>query len=267
VSGYVVEPVTGRPALILAWPALGPTGEVRSVLFASLDLGGIHSLAERARLPVGSTFIVTDASGVVLARYPESDRWIGQPMPEQPIAQAIRGQQSEGRATVEGFDGITRLFAFTPVGGLPPADRLHIAVGISREEAFTEADRTLVRNLLSLGLVGMVALGMAAIIGHILIIRRLREVMRTAEIVRAGDLSARVDVGGNDEIAVMGHAFNAMAERLAAMVKAEQETRDGLAERVTELDLINRLGELMQACLTVQEAYAVIERILKELKA
>jgi diguanylate cyclase (GGDEF)-like protein len=265
VSGYVVEPITGRPALIVAWPALGPTGEVRRVLFASLDLGGIHSLADRARLPSNSIFSVADASGVVLARHPDSDRWVGQPLPEQPIAQAIRGQQSEGRATVEGMDGIARLFAFTPVGGLPPADRLYFAVGISREEAFAEADRSLVRNLLSLGLVGAVALGMAAIIGHILIIRRLREVVRTAEIVRAGDLSARADVGGNDEIAVMGRAFNGMAERLAGMVKAEQETRDGLAERVNELDLTNRLGELLQACLTVQEAYAVIERILKEL--
>jgi diguanylate cyclase (GGDEF)-like protein len=265
VSGHAVEPVTGRPALILAWPSVGPTGEVRSVLFASLDLGGIHSFAERARLPLGSTFVVADASGVVVARYPESERWVGLPMPEQPIIQAIRAQQTEGRLTVEGVDGISRVFAFTAVGGLPPADRLYMAVGISREEAFTEADRSLVRNLLSLGLVGAVALGMAAIIGHILIIRRLREVVRTAEIVRAGDLSARADVGGNDEIAAMGHAFNAMAERLATMVKSEQETRDGLAERVNELDLINRLGELLQACLTVREAYAVIERILKEL--
>ncbi|HKZ07177.1 MAG TPA: diguanylate cyclase [Methylomirabilota bacterium] len=265
VSGYAVDPATGKPALILAWPALGPTGEVRSVLFASLDLGGLHTLGERARLPLGSTFVVTDAQGAVLARYPEPERWVGQPLPEQPITQAIRAQHSEGRITVEGLDGVTRLFAFTPVGGLPPADRLYVAVGISRDEAFTEADRSLVRNLLSLGLVGAVALGMAAIVGHILIIRRLREVVRTAEIVRAGDLSARADVGGNDEIAVMGHAFNAMAERLAAMVKAEQETRDGLAERVNELDLINRLGELLQACLTVQEAYAVIERVLKEL--
>ena len=265
VSGYVVEPVTGRPALTVAWPALGPTGEVRRVFFASVDLGGIHSFAERARLPSNSIFVVADAAGMVLARHPESERWVGQPLPEQAIAQAIRAQHSEGRVTVKGLDGVARLFAFTPVGGLPPADRLYFAVGISREEVFTEADRSLVRNLLSLGLVGAVALGMAAIIGHILIIRRLREVVRTAEIVRAGDLSARADVGGNDEIAVMGHAFNAMAERLASMVKAEQETRDGLAERVNELDLTNRLGELLQACLTAQEAYAVIERILKEL--
>ena len=34
------------------------------------------------------------------------------------------------------------------------------------------------------------------------------------------------------------------------MVKAEQETREGLAERVSELDHINRLGELLQACFT-----------------
>jgi len=34
---------------------------------------------------------------------------------------------------------------------------------------------------------------------------------------------------------------------------------------VSELDLLNRLGELLQACLTLEEAYAVIERVLKEL--
>jgi GGDEF domain-containing protein len=90
-------------------------------------------------------------------------------------------------------------------------------------------------------------------------------VVRTAELVRAGDLSARAEVDGTDEIAVMGRAFNNMAERLSAMVKAEQETREGLAERVNELDHINRLGELLHACFTLQEAYAVLERELREL--
>ena len=266
VSGYVLEPVTGSPALILAWPALGPTGEVRSVLFASLDLGWIHQLAERARLPLGSSFVVTDASGIVLAGYPESERSVGQPMPESEVTQAIRTQQSEAKITVESLNGRNaRLFAFTAVGGGPPADRLYVSVGISRAMVFTEADRTLVRNLLSLGLVGAVALGVAAIVGHLLIIRRLRDVVRTAELVRAGDLSARAEVDGTDEIAVMGRAFNNMAERLSAMVKAEQETREGLAERVNELDHINRLGELLHACFTLQEAYAVLERELREL--
>src|SRR4030095_11100788 len=32
VSGYAVEPVTGRPVLLLAWPALGPTRGGRRVL-------------------------------------------------------------------------------------------------------------------------------------------------------------------------------------------------------------------------------------------
>ena len=128
VSGYAVDPVTGKPALILAWPALGPTGEVRSVLFASLDLGGLHTLGERARLPLGSTFLVTDAQGAVLARYPEPERWVGQPLPEQPIPQAIRAQQSEGRIAVEGLDGVTR---FSP-GYVPRAGqgfRASISIG------------------------------------------------------------------------------------------------------------------------------------------
>src|SRR4030095_1780817 len=226
VSGYVVEPVTGSPALTLAWPALGPTGEVRSVLFATLDLGWIHQLAERARLPLGSSFVVTDASGIVLAGYPESERRVGQPMPESEVTQAIRAQQSEAKITVEPLNGgNARLFAFTAVGGVPPADRLYVSVGISRLVAFTEADRTLIRTLLSLGLVGAVALGVAASVGHLLIIRRLREVVRAAERVRAGDLSARAEVDGSDEIAVMGRTFNGMAEGLSPTGKRGPGTR------------------------------------------
>ena len=99
VSGYVMEPVSGSPALVLAWPALGPTGEVRSVLFASLDLGWIHQLAERAHLPLNSSFVVTDASGIVLAGYPESERSVGQPMPESEVTQAIRAQQRDRKST------------------------------------------------------------------------------------------------------------------------------------------------------------------------
>ena len=160
------------------------------------DLGWIHQLAERARLPLGSSFVVTDASGIVLAGYPESERRVGQPMPESEVTQAIRAQQSEAKITVEPLNGgNARLFAFTAVGGVPPADRLYVSVGISRLVAFTEADRTLIRNLLSLGLVGAVALGVAASVGHLLIIRRLREVVRAAELVRAGDLSARAEGG------------------------------------------------------------------------
>src|SRR5262249_15657738 len=63
----------------------------------------------------------------------------------------------------------------------------------------------------------------------------------------------------------MAQAFNTMAARLQARVRDEQTIKEGLAARVNELDLLNRMGELFQACLSVEEAYAVIGRLAPRL--
>ena len=81
----------------------------------------------------------------------------------------------------------------------------------------------------------------------------------------AGDLAARATVRGPDEIGVMARTFNLMAERLQARVRDEESTKEGLAERVKELDLLNRMGELFQACLSLEEAYGVIGRLAPRL--
>ncbi|MBI2525540.1 MAG: diguanylate cyclase [Candidatus Rokubacteria bacterium] len=265
VSGYVVDRVSGRPSLALTSPAVDPAGTLRAVVFVGLDLAWLPQLVKTAQLPTGSSYLVSDAAGLVLARHPDSSGLLGQSVPEAPLLQAIRRQEGEGKAQVTGTDGVRRFVAWTPLRGLPPADRLYVSVGISRDAAFVEANRVLLRNLLSLALVGAVALAVAALGGHLIVFRRLRTLVRAAELVSAGDLGARARVEGTDEIAVLGRSFDAMAERLAAMVKGEQEAKEDLEERVSELDLLNRLGELLQACLTLEEAYAVIERVLKDL--
>ncbi|OGL19952.1 MAG: hypothetical protein A3K12_02675 [Candidatus Rokubacteria bacterium RIFCSPLOWO2_12_FULL_71_19] len=265
VSGYVVDRVSGKPALTLASPAVDGAGTLRAVVFVGLDLAWLPQLVKTAQLPTGSSFLISDAAGLVLARHPDSAGWIGQSVPEPALMRAIHRQQGEGKAQVTGADGVPRFFGWAPVRGLPPAERLYVSVGISRDAAFVEANRVLLRTLLSLALVGAVALAVAALGGHLIVFGRLRTLVRAAELLSAGDLGARARVEGADEIAVLGRSFDAMADRLAAMVKGEQRAKEDLEERVSELDLLNRLGELLQACLTLEEAYAVLERVLKDL--
>ena len=265
VGGYAVDRISGKPALTLAWPAVDAAGTLRAVVFVGLDLAWLPQLVEGARLPAGSSFVVSDAAGLVLVRHPDAGGRIGRSVPEAPLMQAIQRQQGEGKAQVTDADGVSRLFGWAPLRGLQPSDRLYVSVGIPKDATFVEAKRVLLRNLLSLALVGLVALAVAALGGHLIIFRRLQALVRAAELLSAGDLGARARVGGADEIALLGKSFDAMADRLAAMVKGEQEAKEDLEERVSELDLLNRLGELLQACLTLEEAYAVIERVLKEL--
>ena len=53
---------------------------------------------------------------------------------------------------------------------------------------------------------------------------RLERLQTRVEALGAGDLSARVAVEGNDEVAALAHSFNRAAERIEALVEAQRDT-------------------------------------------
>jgi diguanylate cyclase (GGDEF)-like protein len=265
VSGYHLNPVTGKPALTLSYPAIDRGGETWAVVFAQLDLDWMAQLADRAQLPRGSAITVTDRAGLVLARYPDPGNWVGKSAARWPVVQAIQRTGGEGTLEGPGLGGARRIFAFTPLSDPKGEARAFVSVGILRDAAVADADRLLIRNLLSAALVVVLMLTAAAIVSDLFILRRVDAVVRAARRLTAGDLAARATVHGIDEIGVMGRTFNIMAERLQARMRDEEAVKERLAERVNELDLLNRMGELFQACVSVQEAYAVIGRLAPRL--
>src|SRR5206468_10760699 len=75
-SGYRPDP-TGRPVQTLSYPAIDRSGATWAVVFAEVDLGWLGRLHDKARLPAGTVIGVTDAKGLVLARYPDAGNWTG----------------------------------------------------------------------------------------------------------------------------------------------------------------------------------------------
>jgi diguanylate cyclase (GGDEF)-like protein len=265
VSGYVLDRATGKPVLTLAYPAVDGSGAVWAVVFAEIDLTWLQQLAERAGLPQGSVISVTDPAGLVLARYPEPGNWIGKRAPESAVVRAIQAEQGEGTLEARGLDGTPRLYAYTPLGASAQDARAYVSVGIPRRVALAEADRLLLRNLLWAALVMLLILVGALIFSDLFILRRVSAVVRAARRLTAGDLSARAEVHGADEIGVMARTFNVMAERLEERVRDERLAKEGLAGRVNELDLLNRMGELLQSCMSLDEAYGVIHWLAQRL--
>ena len=56
------------------------------------------------------------------------------------------------------------------------------------------------------------------------LVRRLERLQGRVEALGAGDLAARVDVEGKDEIAALARSFNRAAERIQALVSAQRDT-------------------------------------------
>ena len=104
---------------------------------------------------------------------------------------------------------------------------------------------------------------------HSGVVAPLRDLVELARKARGGDLSVRASHVGNDELGVLGHAFNLMAADLSAMyadleARVEQQTQAlRISNRSLELlyNIARRLGEAIPEAATYQALLTDIERL------
>jgi diguanylate cyclase (GGDEF)-like protein len=273
VGDHEVDPATGQARLVAALPLPYVGGGTQAVLFAAIDLAWLGRFGATAELPAGWVLSLSDDRGTIFARHPEPWRWLGQRLPETPVISAALAARGDGTAEVAGADGVVRLFGFTPVlgqGGSAPA---WMSVAVPRSAAFAEADWMLARNLAGLLVATAIALAAAWIGSEWLVLRRVKGLAGVTERLAAGDLEARAEVSGSDEVSALARALNAMAGRLGTLVLAERDTRHALAgrvdqlvaERTQEVEHLRRLSELLLACSTPDEAYTVLGQLCSQL--
>lgn len=218
VGEFQIGRVTGRPSLLFGLPVIDPAGNVLAVTFASLDLAWFNRLVETARMPQGATLTVLDRNGRILARYPDPERWLGQPMPEA-IAQTILGQ-GEGTAEGPGLDGVMQLYAFTPFGRGGESGT-YLSVAIPTAHVFAEVWSRFARHALALGLVAGALLLVAGVGGQIFLLRPIRGLVDATRRLGRGDLAARTGLAREaGELGELARHFDAMADAL------EQRERD-----------------------------------------
>ncbi len=120
-------------------------------------------------------------------------------------------------------------------------------------QALIDAADSSYRNRILLGLLACLALG--AIVAYVegrSIVRTLRGLSEAAHAIARGRLSERVPVRGRDEFAVLGGAFNEMANQLEARLAELQAERERLR------DATSRFGEALSATHDVGQLLRVI---------
>ena len=210
ISGYQVETSSGKPVIYFVYPVKGLVSDV----YAALDLSSIKSIDIAAQLPAGAVFLVLDYNGVVLARYPDNERWIGQLMPGELVILAGMGEGRDSLVAIHGGGLTERLYGITTIRGAPETN-IYVSIGMSKEAAFAAIDRVFHRNVAGVALVGILALLAAWIGGDVFILDRLKELVGATKRLASGDLGVRIGPFGNrDELSILASSFNEMAESL-----------------------------------------------------
>ena len=222
---------------------------------AAINLAGSlrmqsYRIATRLQNPIG---FETSHTGEVTHEISEFERrlerlWqtgvIG-PTPGDPRNRMLRTIESFWRETLKPILQASATGDSSSIAYLSQVDdfvaRLDAFVKLLEQD--TEAKILLLRLVQGVALFMTLVLIFAAMYQlHTGVVAPLRELVELARKARGGDLSVRASHVGNDELGVLGHAFNLMAADLAAMY-AELEAR--VEQQTQALRLSNRSLELL----------------------
>lgn len=246
MGGYQRDQITGLVVISFGYPVYAGKKDLQALVFASLDLGWFEQLEMEAQLPPGATLIVFDYDGIILARYPDPEKWVGQSVPQKWVRQRAQAQRDDILLESNELDNIHRLYGVRKVRGAAGND-LYVCMGISKKMALTPVDRVFVRNLMGIASVGLMALLVTWFGGEILILRRLDELVQATRRLAKGDLTVRIGpTHGHDEISALAASFDEMAEslerRTAELNRAEVKYRT-LVEQIPMITYITPLDK------------------------
>ncbi len=254
---YELHEDTKRVVIHFAQPVSDYGGEPAGVLVAMFDLHYFGQLFYSIDLPDKSVFTLTDANGIRLTRFPETDKYTW--VPDLPrMIELMTRQGEEGTFLEKGVDGISRLYGFKRIhfeGA--PFPYLMLRLGIPVEQALGEANTLTIRNVVLFMLAAGLCLVCVQALGKFAILQPLSRLVDAAEQLGKGDLSARTGLShGTSELNRLAAAFDTMAvelqvreeerrlaEEQVCCLNEELEAR--VARRTEELGVANQ--ELNQA--------------------
>jgi diguanylate cyclase (GGDEF)-like protein/PAS domain S-box-containing protein len=217
VGDFQIGRITQQPVVVFSYPDYHADGRLQTMVFAALDLTWLNQIAAKAQLPAGSTVTLLDSQGVILSRYPDPEKWVGQSHRDAPITRIILHERRAGTAEAIGLDGVTRLYAFAPLLEEVSGGGVYLSVGIPRAIAFAGLTRIFTHTFTGLALVTLLVLAAAWYGGDFFLLRGINALVGAARRLGGGDLATRTGLAhGQDEIGQLARGFDEMAVMLHA---------------------------------------------------
>ena len=113
--------------------------------------GSIASAPDGRSLPKAATWTEIQTNGMILARYPAPEVWVGRPLPEESLVETAFRQKT-GVVEAPDVQGIARLYAFASMPSPLVGSTVVTILSIPTRVLFAQANRVLTRNLLWSGI-------------------------------------------------------------------------------------------------------------------
>jgi two-component sensor histidine kinase len=229
-GGFAVGTYTAGPGGAYLPVAIATEEAPPRVLVTAIDLGWLGARLRERNLARGSALAIADRNGVLIAREPESERFVGRSI--SPEFLTLVEAERPGTLELTSSDGTRRI-----VGYQPPAATgtgLYVGAGISRQAAFAPIYAATWRTLALAGLGALAACLLAWFVGDRLFRQPIGRLLATVASWRAGDETARTGIATDgSELSELAAAIDEYMDNLtrARGERAAAEERRGLLLR------------------------------------
>lgn len=228
VGGYIPGDAWHPPMLPVALRI--DVGSGPRMLVTAIDLKWLGARLRERDVAAGSAVAVADRDGIVLAREPDSDRFVGRPLSDASIA--LVHAAAPGTVEITSPDGTDRIVGYQPAG--VNDNDLFVGVGFSTDLAFAPVYRSTWLSLALAGAGAAAAFLLAWTVGDRLLRRPIRRMLDVVASWRGGDEAARIGIAPDaGELSILAAAIDGYMDSLVAVraERAEAEERRTLLLR------------------------------------
>jgi two-component sensor histidine kinase len=222
VGTYTKSRMSDAAVLPVALPVLeGDT--VKAVVVTGVRLEWLQTrIAERGVAP-GNAVTIADRNGIILARTPFPERFVGTVIPE-PFLPLVHSA-APGVLEVRSQDGTDRVLGYPPIS--LPASPLYVSAGFSRDEAFAPINRATLINTFAIAIGALLSFLAAVYIGNRFLVAPVAKIAQVMERWRNGETTARTGMAASDELGAVGATLDGLLDELDCRrrrnEKAEEE--------------------------------------------
>lgn len=246
IGPFTASKVSHRNVIPMAMPIVRD-GKAQGAIVAGLDLVWLGRQLSKRGLARGGSAIIADRHGVIIAREPEPQDFVGKTI--SPANMHLVRSQTSGTADIIGPDGTPRI-----IGYMPPAltsFELYVSAGIAQSEASAPIDRAVGNSIALYGLGTAIAFLLAWLVGEGIIRRPLMQMVATAEAWRRGHDTARTGITDrSDEIGILGQTIDRLMDE-----NAQRERERACAEERREI-LVHELAHRVKNTLATVQSIA-----------
>ena len=219
VGDYTKGRMTGRAVLPLALPLKDSAGKTLGVVVMSLDLAWLQKILAERTFDAGAALTIADRNGVILARHPFPERFVGTRIPDR--YQYLVKAKAPGTIELTSQDGTRRLLAYFPQN--TPPKGLYMSTGVSIENSFYFIRQTTIFSVAATALAVVVSLLLAWQTNRYAIQKPVARILNALTAWRKGEAAVRTGMtSSGDELATIGAAIDDFMEELVT-ARAQRE--------------------------------------------